>query len=179
MGARVVNVTLVCALNCPIDLGQLGKEMVGIASYGQSFPRCVMRYGKQVTLLIYKSGKIVCLADNVETGRKGIRRFARKIAEDFKYSVKLTSISVVNMVGTNTLNKEVDLDDVDIQCDRQAQYNKEIFPNLRYTSNSNPKSKVILSRNGKYILTGVRSEEQMTALEQEFLSQTKCLAIKD
>lgn len=177
MGARVVNVTLVCSLNCPINLDQLGKEMAGIASYGQPLPRCVMRYGKQVTLLIYKSGKIVCLADSVEMGRKGIRRFARKIIKDFNYSVRLTTISVVNMVGTNSLNKEVDLDDVDIHCDRQAQYNREIFPNLRYTSNTNPKSKVILSRRGKYILTGVRSEEQMLALEQEFLNQTRSLDI--
>ncbi len=167
-GMEIVNTTLVTSFNCVLDLRYITNNSKDIVLYEEPFHRCIKKYGRLATLMLYKTGKLVCLAISYEIGRKFIRNFGRHV-QKLGHPVRLAKIETVNIVATNNLKVILDLDRVDINFGRKSQYVKEIFPNLRYTSPTNRKHKVILASSGKYNLTGVTNEEQLTELERQFL----------
>ena len=168
--AKVINQTLTADLQCGLDLSHVTNNCTNIVLTEGRFNRCIKK-SKHSTLLIYASGKIVCLgAKTFNEGRTSIRCFARRL-QNIGYKVKLRKIETANIVAQNKLINSVDL--YDIQDLKGCTYVKEIFPNLRYTSSNNPKHKVILSWNGNYILTGVKDTKELIALETEFIEKIK------
>jgi transcription initiation factor TFIID TATA-box-binding protein len=168
--ALVINQTLTADLRCFLDLRHVANNCTNIVYSEGYFNRCVKK-DKRSTLLIYSSGKVVCLGSkSFEEGRLSIRRFARRL-QRIGYRVILRNIETANIVAKNKLTNSIDL--YDLQDLKGCIYVKEIFPNLRYTSVNNPKHKVILSWNGNYILTGVKSAEELVELEKEFIEKVK------
>lgn len=140
--------------------------------YERPFHRLIKRFGPEATLMVYRTGVVVCLANSLEKGKQRIRNLAWSV-QKMGINVRLGAIRIENIVGTNRLNKDFDLNELDQHLDTQSQYNKEIFPNLRFTSSENSKAKIILSTSGKYTLTGVKSVDAMCALEEEFLGKVQ------
>ena len=167
MEPRIVNITLVVNLKTNLDLKSIARTSVNIEYYDQPFRRCVKRFGRKATLLIYRSGKMICLARSLKVGHKAIEKFRWELVK-MGFHAKNSLIKTENIVAKSEIDTELDLNEVDNLLGRMVQYNKEIFPNLRYTSTRNPKAKVIVSTGGKLVFTGVKSVEELNQLNQEF-----------
>jgi len=78
-------------------------------------------------------------------------------------------VSVVNMVGSGSLNVELDLETLAEEIGQpQAQYNPDKYPGM-YLRFEEEAPLITVYRTGKYIITGPTSEEELFDLRERFL----------
>lgn len=78
-------------------------------------------------------------------------------------------VDIVNIVGSGSLNVEIDLYTVEKDIGSAARFDPEIYPGmyLRFTQNA---PLVTVYRTGKYIVTGATSKDELFHTEECFLN---------
>lgn len=160
MKYKIVNLVASANLNATLDLYNLAITIPNIEYEPEQFPGAILKLKEpKVSMLLFKNGKVICSgASNEEEIQQGIRK-ASKLIHEIQPSVKVqrnVEYTVVNLVATANLNKNLDLFQTAMKLDN-VEYEPEQFPGaiLRL---SDPKLTLLLFKNGKVICAGAKKE---------------------
>ena len=127
-----------------------------------------MRHPK-ATVFVYANGQMISIgAKSTREAELSVRCVGRMI-QKIGYKVTISNSLVRNIAATydlkrklNTLRLHTNLIQSD---DIKTRFDMKVFPNLRINFvNNSDKTKYIISRNGKVIITGFKSEDSLENL---------------
>ena len=161
-------------LNCKLYLNEIINELVNCELKYSPFNRIIKRLRHPIcTVFIYSTGKIVSLGSKSVLDAKKSIRIVSRLIQKCGYDVRLSSVVVNNIAATMDLKSKFVLNEIDNQIGKASKFNKEIFPNLRFTSPENKRHKLNLARNGKVIMTGAKEIKDFTEMFTAFLKAIK------
>ena len=164
--ATITNISMAGNLNCNIDLNLLTNNSLNCVYQKNCFRR-VLKFNKQLntTVMIYSNGKLVCVgAKHVRDGVKAMK-IVNKVCLRLGFKVNLSHICVTNMAATYNTGHKVNL--CELSTFIGGSYEPELFPNLIFEMGD--KKKINISRNGKIILTGIKTESDLNFLLIDFI----------
>jgi transcription initiation factor TFIID TATA-box-binding protein len=157
MAPVIQNIVALFNAGCNLDLNKI-HTCYSNTKYNPKRINCITMkvVDPKVTLLIWKSGKIVINgAKSLKDCKKAGINITNKL-KDLGYSLKPHEIQVHNMVATVNLQKGIDLKTLtDRRSTHELSYEPEIFPGviMRF---SYPKVTAMVFRSGKVILSGAK-----------------------
>jgi len=156
-----------------LDLKMLCNNLANCIYQNTYFVRLVKRLREpKVTVMIYDTGKLVCVgATSIENGRRALRVVGRQI-QKLGYNVTIHNIQVANIAGSHQLNTLFDIkklyNSLSLLKSTNVFLETEIFPHMIIDLNTY--GKITLTRKGKMILTGCKTEENLNFLLSNFLN---------
>jgi len=106
---------------------------------------------QKCSILVFKNGKIVCLgAKTVDQAKEAIKQILNFLHFPTRF---LKFVSIVNYLGSNSINNEFELSKVFEKCRPEACYEPEIYPPLNYRIEKLHITALIF-HTWKYIITG-------------------------
>jgi len=130
--------------------------------------------GPQVTF--HESGSYIVRADNKDELEAAHQRVIRELKElgvlDESVDPDSTDFTVQNVVALAKLHQDIRLRALSIGLGTDAQYEPEVFPALEYSRPRYPCSFLVYG-NGKIILAGASSEEEIDEAMEEFYDEMK------
>jgi transcription initiation factor TFIID TATA-box-binding protein len=157
----IVNVVASVALHQTLDLNSIVKAFPRVEYRPERFPGIVFKLKKPRTAnLIFGSGKMVCVGARSERqAKRAVRKVVQELKDNGILILGRPSIRVVNIVASATLGGQIDIEKAAYVLGR-TMYEPEQFPGLIYRMDE-PKVVLLLYRNGKLVVTGARSEDQV------------------
>ena len=170
MCAAITNVCLTAQFNCDLNLMEIVNNTNNCKLHIRPFKRCIIKLRHpQATVFVYSTGKVISIgAKSTHEAKLSVRCVGRMI-QKIGYNVQISNLLVRNIAATydlkrklNTLRLHTNL----IQLDEvKTRFDMKVFPNLRINFiDTIDKTKYIISRNGKVIITGFKSEESLEYL---------------
>ncbi|KAL1139432.1 hypothetical protein AAG570_006416, partial [Ranatra chinensis] len=154
---------VVCTLNvdCPLDLAKINFRTRNSEYNPKRFCGVVMRLREpRATALIFSSGKIVVTgARHEQNAVLACRKFAR-ILQKIGFPVRFTKFTIHNMVATCDLRFPIKLENLNQVHGQFSSYEPELFPALIYRM-IKPRIVLLIFVNGKVVVTGAKSREQI------------------
>ena len=95
-----------------LDLKKITNSLSNCIYQNKYFVRAIVKLRHpSATVMIYDTGKLVCLGAKSESdGRKALRRIARMI-QKLGYNVKLHNVFVTNIAATHQLKEDFEIND--------------------------------------------------------------------
>ena len=161
---RIENIVASGELKIELDLYSLAYKLKDIEYEPEQFPGAILKLKEpKSSLLLFKNGKVIC------TGAKTEELIKKAILKAFKlvspYSKTpppkrfVVSYDVQNIVASGELNVSLDLYTL-TQKFKQIEYEPEQFPGA-ILKLKEPKSSLLLFKNGKVICTGCKTETEV------------------
>jgi len=158
---KIENIVASANLGLEIDLYSIAYKVDDVEYEPEQFPGAILKLKEpKSSLLLFKNGKIICTGCTSEKQvSEAIKRTLKLLAN---YSVKTgpqnknPKFDIVNIVASAELGVELDLYSIAYKV-KNVEYEPEQFPGaiLKFLD---PKSSLLLFKNGKVICTGARSE---------------------
>jgi transcription initiation factor TFIID TATA-box-binding protein len=128
----------------------------------------------QCTVFVHANGKLISIGTkSISEARISIRRIARIIQKIGYTNVKIRDLKVQNIAASHDLKIPVPLSSFHHFLSTKRVNSKldlRVFPNLRVSSSEWFNSaKLIISRRGRVIITGVNTEEDLNFVFVSFL----------
>jgi len=178
------NIVVLVEASCALDLEFLEETVHGI-SFVQNRPKrhhvrpkshfhAVQWKVKEpkATLLLYRSGKIVCVGTKTRRQAYEALAYAEETLKSIGLDITLHNPEVKNIVASGELDFKVKLD----KC-LLGVYEPELFGNLTFkTSNG---VTVMVFKNGKINLTGAKTQEEIDEAYVEAYSLLKPFAMEN
>jgi transcription initiation factor TFIID TATA-box-binding protein len=161
---RIENIVASAELGLELDLYTIASHLDDVEYEPEQFPGAILKIKEPKTsLLLFKNGKIIC------TGGKNEADVAAAIDKTMKMLVGYSktkppkgfkpSFAVQNIVASAALGVELDLYSIASEIE-DVEYEPEQFPGaiLKFQQ---PKTSLLLFKNGKIICTGGKSEKDV------------------
>ena len=121
----------------------------------------------ETTLLIYESGRIVCLgAKSVDGSKDSVEAFVKHLNSS-SYYCKLSEFRITNLVGSSLLGYKIRLDTLYEANRRKCYWEPELFPGLQYRFIYLGVT-VVAFASGKMFVTGAKSWNQIEEAVKRF-----------
>ena len=127
----------------------------------------------KTTVLVWGSGKVVCVGAREEMMARDAFHICSKIIRDVGFKAKVRKFKVHNYVASWDMCGRIKLKDSAVSNSLNSSYKPEIFPGLIYTVND---SKVTVFMSGKVFMTGVKNKSDIEKIFEHMLPKLKaCL----
>ncbi len=166
----IVNMVASANLELDLDLYSIAYKVHDVEYEPEQFPGAILKLKQpKSSLLLFKNGKIIC------TGCRSEREVQEAIDKTQKMLLNFTkskakrgkpAFTVENIVASASMNVELDLYSIAYKV-QEVEYEPEQFPGAIFKLKQ-PKSSLLLFKNGKIICTGCKSEKEVI----EALAQT-------
>ncbi len=165
----IVNMVASANLELDLDLYSIAYKVHDVEYEPEQFPGAIFKMKEpKSSLLLFKNGKIIC------TGCRSEKEVLAAIEKTQKMLINFTkskakkgkpSFTVENIVASASMNVELDLYSIAYKV-KNVEYEPEQFPGAIFKLKE-PKSSLLLFKNGKIICTGCKSEKDVErALDQ-------------
>ncbi len=161
---KIENIVASGELKIELDLYSLAYKLKDIEYEPEQFPGAILKLkDPKSSLLIFKNGKVICTGAKTEDLiKKSIRRAFKLVSPYSKTPPpkRFTPIyDVQNIVASGALNVSLDLYTL-TQKIKNIEYEPEQFPGA-ILKLKEPKSSLLLFKNGKVICTGCKTEKDV------------------
>lgn len=159
--ATIVNMVISTSLDEHINLDKLASTLPNTEYNPEQFPGLIMRIkDPKTSALIFTSGRVVCTgARNIEDAERSVNKIIESLKK-IKVTIKIKPVlNIQNMVASGALGFDLNLNKLAITL-KNVEYEPEQFPGLVYKI-KNPKTSFLLFGNGKIVVTGIKSEEEL------------------
>lgn len=166
---RIVNVVSTCYLGTELNLNIIANKPLNVEYKPGRFPGLTIRIrNPKATGIIFSSGKMVCTgARTVDENKIATKKIA-KIIKKLGYDIHLIDFRIRNIVSTFETGFRVSLRSITVNCRYlNIRYNQEVFPGLHCSLN-NPRSKFTVFANGKVVMTGLKTEDEVNEAFESF-----------
>ena len=164
MSVQIQNVVASAAFNQTFDLITIANAFPENTEFKGRFPGLIFKLKKpKITLLIFKTGKMVCTGGKGENeARRAILRAARKLRKEGINVTRKPEIQITNIVASATLNGIIDLDKLYSSegMGGNILFEPEQFPALIYRWES-PKVIFLIFSTGKIVCVGAKKEKDI------------------
>jgi transcription initiation factor TFIID TATA-box-binding protein len=161
---QIQNVVASAAFNQTFDLITIANAFPENTEFKGRFPGLIFKLKKpKITLLIFKTGKMVCTGGKGENeARRAILRAARKLRKEGINVTRKPEIQITNIVASATLNGVIDLDKLYSSegIGGNILFEPEQFPALIYRWES-PKVIFLIFSTGKIVCVGAKKEKDI------------------
>lgn len=157
----IVNIVVNSDLKVEVPLEKMAVKLPYTEYNPEVFPGLVLKIKEpRTTGLIFSSGKIVCTgAKSMEKVREAVQRIIEAV-EKVGVKVKVDpEIKVQNMVASGNIGMHLNLNHLALVLEN-VEYEPEQFPGLVYKLRG-AKATFLLFSNGKIVVTGTKSEEEV------------------
>lgn len=161
---KIENIVASAELGLELDLYTIAFKIHDVEYEPEQFPGAILKLKEPKTsLLLFKNGKIICAGGKNEKEVAGaIERTLKMLASYSKTAPPKNfkpKFTVQNIVASAEFGVELDLYTIASEVEN-VEYEPEQFPGaiLKF---QNPKTSLLLFKNGKIICTGGRSEEDV------------------
>jgi len=163
MGVEIVNMVATVFLNTEINIESLKNalETFGRTIYDPDrFPGLIVKTGKGISLLVFRTGKIVIAgAKSVDEVKRVIKEFLNHVKGKLGKIPSSVEVQIQNIVATANLGKHVNLEEL-AQKIPNVLYEPEQFPGAIVRVGLS-KPVVLVFSTGKVVLVGGRDEEDI------------------
>ena len=161
---QIENIVASGELKIELDLYSLAYKLKDIEYEPEQFPGAILKLKEpKASLLVFKNGKVICTGAKTEDLIKKAIRRAYKLVSPYSKTPppkRFTPIyTVQNIVASGELNVVLDLYSL-AQKIKQIEYEPEQFPGA-ILKIKEPKSSLLLFKNGKVICTGCKTEKEV------------------
>jgi transcription initiation factor TFIID TATA-box-binding protein len=162
---RIENIVASAALEVELDLYAIAMEVDEVEYEPEQFPGAILKLrNPKASLLLFKNGKIICTGgkSEKEVGNaimRAINILNPYVQKKKKGGIAQPKFKIENIVASAALNVELDLYAIAMEVD-EVEYEPEQFPGA-ILKLLNPKSSLLLFKNGKIICTGGKSEKEV------------------
>jgi len=164
LSVQIQNVVASAAFNQTFDLITIANAFPENTEFKGRFPGLIFKLKKpKITLLIFKTGKMVCTGGKGENeARRAILRAARKLRKEGINVTRKPEIQITNIVASATLNGVIDLDKLYSSegIGGNILFEPEQFPALIYRWES-PKVIFLIFSTGKIVCVGAKKEKDI------------------
>ena len=164
MTVQIQNVVASAAFNQTFDLITIANSFPENTEFKGRFPGLIFKLKKpKITLLIFKTGKMVCTGGKGENeASRAILRAARKLRKEGIDVAREPEIQITNIVASATLNGIIDLDRLYSSegMGGNILFEPEQFPALIYRWES-PKVIFLIFSTGKIVCVGAKKEKDI------------------
>lgn len=163
---KIQNVIASFKLKNKINLKKIYLENKNISTYDEAvfnYNVVVMRINEpKMTFLIYHTGTVICTgAKSVEDANKSFDIFKEKTRNTITEFQLEKKLKIYNIVSTYDAKREFELVNVSqLLNDQNVEYEPEQFPGLIYRSII-PKGTALIFQNGKMVVSGAKSMEDI------------------
>ncbi|PIZ96017.1 TATA-box-binding protein [Candidatus Micrarchaeota archaeon CG_4_10_14_0_2_um_filter_49_7] len=181
MKFTVQNIVASSALGLELELYTIAAKIPNVEYEPEQFPGAILKLNEpKSSLLLFKNGKVICTGTRSE---KEVKRALKRTLELLKPYGKKTkefranpAFAIQNIVASSTLGLELDLYNIASSL-HEVEYEPEQFPGA-ILKLKDPKSSLLLFKNGKVICTGTKSEKEVDRALKKTLALLKPLAEK-
>jgi transcription initiation factor TFIID TATA-box-binding protein len=161
---RIENIVASASLDVELDLYAIAMEVDEVEYEPEQFPGAILKLrNPKASLLLFKNGKIICTGGKSEKEVGNAIMRAIKILNPYvqkkKGGIPQPKFKIENIVASASLGVELDLYAIAMEVD-EVEYEPEQFPGA-ILKLLNPKSSLLLFKNGKIICTGGKSEKEV------------------
>ena len=161
---RIENIVASGELKIELDLYSLAYKLKDIEYEPEQFPGAILKLKEpKSSLLLFKNGKVICTGAKTEDLIKKAILKAFKLVSPYSKTPPpkrfVVNYDVRNIVASGELNVSLDLYTL-TQKFRQIEYEPEQFPGA-ILKLKEPKSSLLLFKNGKVICTGCKTEKEV------------------
>ena len=177
---KIENIVASTSFNKELDLAKIAASVEGAEYKPKHFPGLVYKLKEPKTaMLLFRSGKIVCTgAKSLKDVKIAIEQITKNMGKAGVKVAKKPRIVVQNIVASSDLNAELNLNAIAISLGlEKVEYEPEQFPGA-ILKLKDPKSSLLLFKNGKVICTGTKSEKEVDRALKKTLALLKPLAEK-
>ena len=157
------------------DLVKLARKLHDAEYFPERFPGLILRQkDPRATFLIFSTGKMVITGlEDVDNAEIAVKKLLKKIR---KFGIKKNEPEIIiqNMVASGDFHQIIDLNKAVILME-YIMYEPEVFPGLIYNM-KDPRAVFLLFSTGKFVCTGVKTEE---ILEKAIMKLTKQINTMD
>lgn len=157
------------------DLVKLARKLYDAEYFPERFPGLILRQkDPRATFLIFSTGKMVITGlEDVDNAEIAVKKLLKKIR---KFGIKKNEPEIIiqNMVASGDFHQIIDLNKAVILME-YIMYEPEVFPGLIYNM-KDPRAVFLLFSTGKFVCTGVKTEE---ILEKAIVKLTKQINTMD
>ncbi len=162
---RVENMVASAALDMDLDLYAIAYKVHDVEYEPEQFPGAIFKLKEpKSSLLLFKNGKIICTGckneKEVQLAIEKTQKMMMPYATNAKKKGKPT-FKIENIVASANFAVELDLYGI-ASKNKDVEYEPEQFPGAIYKI-KDPKSSLLLFKNGKIICTGCKSELEVQA----------------
>lgn len=122
------------------------------------------------TVLVFESGKIVCVGARREDMAKEAFEKCAEIIRELGFKAKVRNFEVHNFVASWDMGARINIREFAIANKQFCSYEPEIFPGCIYELN---KSKILIFLSGKVFTTGVRDKADIKNIFQHIVLKLK------
>ena len=161
---KTVNIVASANLGLELDLYRIASKVDDVEYEPEQFPGAILKLeNPKSSLLLFKNGKIICTGSKSE--KEVQHAIERALALLIPYAKKTVrpkgkpTFNIENIVASASLGVELDLYTIAYKV-KDVEYEPEQFPGaiLKF---KDPKSSLLLFKNGKVICTGSKTEKEV------------------
>ncbi|MFN3910323.1 MAG: TATA-box-binding protein [Candidatus Anstonellaceae archaeon] len=177
---RIENIVASADLQLELDLYSIAYKVYDVEYEPEQFPGAIFKLKEpKSSLLLFKNGKIIC------TGCKSEKEVQQAINKTQKMLLQYANVvhkkgkakfTVENIVASANFNVILDLYSIASEVEG-VEYEPEQFPGAIFKLKE-PKSSLLLFKNGKIICTGCKSEKEVQQALKKTASVLKPYASK-
>jgi len=169
---KISNIVACLVTRIKINLENLHQKSPFPTTYRpKKFPGLTVKLLEQkCSILVFKNGKMVSVGSKtVEQAKESIKQ----ILIFLHFPTRLLKfVSIVNYVGSNSINNGLNLSKVYEKCRSDACYEPEIYPALNYRLEKLHITALIF-HSGKYIITGSKLIENLYEADSHLQNMLK------
>jgi transcription initiation factor TFIID TATA-box-binding protein len=164
---KITNLVASADLGIELDLYQLPLKFKNIEYEPEQFPGAILKFNNpKATLLLFKNGRTVIVGckdkklikEALARAYKMLFPYSKKISK--KLDEKNIKFEITNIVAAGDVEMKLDLFKLAMNVEEDIEYEPEQFPGavLRFR---NPPISLLIFRNGKLIIAGAKSKEEI------------------
>ncbi len=161
---KIENIVSSANLEMDLDLYAIAYKVHDVEYEPEQFPGAIFKLKEpKSSLLLFKNGKIICTGckneKEVQTAIEKTQKMMFLYAKNAKKGKP--TFRIENIVASAAFNVELDLYGIAAKI-KEVEYEPEQFPGAIFKI-KDPKSSLLLFKNGKIICTGCKSEKEVQA----------------
>jgi transcription initiation factor TFIID TATA-box-binding protein len=161
---KIENVVTSADIECDLDLAALHSDLAQSQYNVEQFPGLIYRSDDpKVTILVFRSGKIVCTGSQSLEGSKEALDDLLSQFDELGLEYTDPELTVQNIVGVADLGEALNLNAIAIGFGlEKTEYEPEQFPGLVYRMDEQPTVALIFG-SGKMVITGGKNTDDVSA----------------
>jgi len=173
---NIENIVASASLGIELDLYTIASKVPNVEYEPEQFPGAILKLqNPKSSLLVFKNGKVICTGSKSEGEVQHAIDRTLKLLLPYAKNKPPTSFkptfTIVNIVASAEFGVELELYTIASKL-HDVEYEPEQFPGAIFKF-KNPKSSLLLFKNGKVICTGSKSEKEV---QQSLENAAKLLA---
>ncbi len=180
LNIKIQNMVAAANFGVDLDLYAIAREVDNVEYEPEQFPGAILKLKEPKTsLLLFKNGKIICAgAKSEEEIEKAIKKAYSLVKPTIRIKKKpKLEYKVVNIVSSANFGVDLDLYAIAREVDN-VEYEPEQFPGA-ILKLKEPKTSLLLFKNGKIICTGATSEKELRKAVKKTYELVKDYARKE